>query len=463
MGFEILAIVFALGLLMVLAYRGLPVVVFAPVCAALAVGLSGQSILPSYTETFMAAAAGYIRSFFPLFLLGAVFGKLMETSGAAGAIAGVIARTLGSRHAILAVVLACAVLTYGGISLFVVAFAVYPFAAMLFREADIPKRLLPGAIALGAFTLTMDALPGTPQIQNLIPTRYFGTDAYAAPVAGLIGGVCVLLGGLLWLDRARARAAAAGEGYGAGHRNEPEPAAGAGAAPPSARLAVVPLLLVLVANYALSRTGLKVAWWYPPELLERDFPTVNVAAAAPTWAMIVALVLGILATMVLYPGRIKGRLSTSLTAATMGALLAIFNTASEVGFGNQVKALPGFQAIQARVFEVSPHVLVAEAVAVNVLAAITGSASGGLSIALEVMGKRYLALAQAQGVSVELLHRIAAMASGGMDTLPHNGAVITLLAIAGLTHRQSYGDIFAITVLKTITVFALAFAATAVG
>jgi len=465
MGFEILAIVLALGLLMVLAYRGLPVIVFAPVCAALAVGLSGRAVLPSYTETFMAAAAGYIRSFFPLFLLGAVFGKLMETSGAAGAIAGVIARTLGPRHAILAVVLACAVLTYGGISLFVVAFAVYPFAAMLFRAADIPKRLLPGAIALGAFTLTMDALPGTPQIQNLIPTRYFGTDAYAAPAAGLIGGVSVLLGGLLWLDRARARAAAAGEGYGAGHRNEPEPAAGSGegAAPPSALLAVVPLLLVLVANYLLSRTRLKVAWWYPPELLDRDFPTVNIAAAAPTWAMIVALVLGILATMVLYPGRIRGRLSTSLGAATMGALLAIFNTASEVGFGNQVKTLPGFQAIQEQVFLVSRHVLISEAVAVNVLAGITGSASGGLSIALEVMGKRYLALAEAQGVSVELLHRIAAMASGGMDTLPHNGAVITLLAIAGLTHRQSYGDIFAITVLKTVTVFALAFTATALG
>jgi H+/gluconate symporter-like permease len=309
----------------------------------------------------------------------------------------------------------------------------------------------------------MDALPGTPQIQNLIPTRYFGTDAYAAPVAGISGGVCVLLGGLLWLERGRARAAAAGEGYGAGHRNEPETAVQSSVAPPSAALAVVPLLLVLVANYVLSRTRLKVAWWYPPELLERDFPTVNVAVSAPTWAMIVALVLGILATMVLYPGRIRGRLSASLSAATTGALLAIFNTASEVGFGNQVKTLPGFQAIQEQVFLVSRHVLISEAVAVNVLAGITGSASGGLSIALEVMGKRYLALAESQGVSVELLHRIAAMASGGMDTLPHNGAVITLLAITGLTHRQSYRDIFAITILKTVTVFALAFAATALG
>jgi H+/gluconate symporter-like permease len=220
---------------------------------------------------------------------------------------------------------------------------------------------------------------------------------------------------------------------------------------------------VLGANFVLSRTAWSVARWYPAEMLGRDFPAVSVPAAAPTWALIVALVLGIAATLALHAARMRGRLSPALSAATSGALLAIFNTASEVGFGNQVKALPGFRAIQERVFLVSRHVLVAEAVAVNVLAGITGSASGGLSIALDVMGARYLELARAQGISPELLHRIAAMASGGMDTLPHNGAVITLLAITGLTHRQSYADIFAITVLKTLTVFALAFAASALS
>jgi H+/gluconate symporter-like permease len=463
MAHEILAIVGALVLLMALAYRGLPVIVFAPVCAALAVALSGRPLLPSYTETFMTAAANYVRSFFPLFLLGAVFGKLMETSGAARVVAAAIARRLGPKRAILAVVLACAVLTYGGISLFVVAFAVYPFAAMLFRAADIPKRLLPGAIALGAFTLTMDALPGTPQIQNLIPTRYFGTDAYAAPWAGIGGGMTVLAGGLLWLERRRARAAAAGEGYGEGHRNEPDREVDVKASDPHVVIALVPLALVLGANFGLSRSRWSVAGWYPAEVLKHDFPALSVAASASTWAMIVALLVGITATLVLFADRVRGRLTVALSAATSGALLAIFNTASEVGFGNQVKTLPGFRAIQEKVFFVSPRVLVAEALAVNVLAGITGSASGGLSIALEVMGERYLALARSQAISPELLHRIASMASGGMDTLPHNGAVITLLAITGLSHRQSYGDIFAITVLKTLTVFAVAFAATALA
>jgi H+/gluconate symporter-like permease len=460
MGWDIVAIVVALGVLMAVAYRGLSVILFAPLCALLAVALSGGPLLPSYTETFMAGAAGYIRAFFPIFLLGAVFGKLMEISGAAAAIAAGIVRVSGPAHALPAVVLACAVLTYGGVSLFVVAFAVYPFGAELFRAAGVPKRLLPGAIALGAFTFTMDALPGTPQIQNLIPTRYFGTDAYAAPVVGTIGGALVLAGGLAWLGWRRARAAAAGEGYGMGHLHEPEPRSDA--ALPHLGVALLPLGIVLAANLLLSRSSLSIATWYPEALLRREYPAADLRAAAPTWALIVALSAGIAATLALRPGRAAARLTPALTAATTGALLAIFNTASEVGFGVVVKSLPGFGVIRGWVLGVSRHVLVSEAVAVNVLAGITGSASGGLSIALEVMSRTYLERARTQGISPELLHRIAAMASGGMDTLPHNGAVITLLAITGLSHRQSYPDIFAITLIKTLVVFALAATASAV-
>lgn len=456
MVWDIGAIVVSLVVLMAVAYRGLPVVVLAPLCATLAVGLSGAPLLPSYTETFMGGAADYIRAFFPVFLLGAVFGKLMEVSGAAGTIAGAIVRALGPRHAVSAVVLACAVLTYGGVSLFVVAFAVYPFGAALFRAATIPKRLLPGTIALGAFTFTMDALPGTPQIQNLIPTRYFGTDIYAAPALGLTGGGLILLGGLFWLDFRRARAAAAGEGYGADHRHEPEDRSRE--TRPHLVLAILPLLLVLTVNFGLSRTSFSIAHWYPEDLLRTRFPFTKTSSAAPTWALIVALLSGIAAALAVGGSRLKGRLESSLSAASAGALLAIFNTASEVGYGTVIKTLPGFAAIRSLVVGVSRHVLISEAVAVNVLAGITGSASGGLSIALEVMGKHYLDAAKAQGISPEMLHRVAAMASGGLDTLPHNGAVITLLAITGLTHRQSYADIFALTMLKTATVFALAVA-----
>lgn len=477
---SVLAILLALGLLMYFAYKGFPVIIFAPIFTLLAVILSGLPLMPSYTETFMINAANYVKSFFPIFLLGAVFGKIMELNGAAASIAHTIVKALGSKRAILSVVLACAILTYGGVSLFVVAFAVYPFAAAIFREADIPKRLIPGTIALGAFTFTMDALPGTPQIQNIIPTSYFGTDAYAAPVVGIIGGLLVLAGGLFWLERRRKQAQLAGEGYGVGHKNEPEiisdqsnsqvAAAGEVALQSNAPevkpapkymsiwLAIVPLLVVLVLNFVLSRTGLSVENWYAADVLKSKFNIASVKTVVSSWALIVALTAGVLTAVLINFNKVRINLAAGLTAAAAGALLAIFNTASEVGFGNVVKTLPGFKTIQDGILGASSHPLVSEALAVNILAGVTGSASGGLSIALEVMGKQYVQMANAAGISPELLHRIASMASGGMDTLPHNGAVITLLAITGLTHRQSYKDIFAITVIKTLTVFVLAFA-----
>ena len=403
----------------------------------------------------MTNAANYVKSFFPIFLLGAIFGKVMEMSGAAASIAHTIVRSLGSQRAILSVVLACSVLTYGGVSLFVVAFAVYPFAAAIFKEADIPKRLIPGTIALGAFTYTMDALPGTPQIQNIIPTNYFGTDTYAAPLVGIIGAVIIFAGGMIWLERRRKQALSQGEGYGEGHINEPESVEQEKL--PSFWLSIVPLVVVIVLNFVFSRTALTVKDWYNSTELKHTFNIIDVNTVTSSWSLIVALALGILAAMLLNISRVKVKLTASLTAAAMGSLLAIFNTASEVGFGNVVKTLPGFSAIQNHVFNASSNPLVSEAVAVNVLSGITGSASGGLSIALEVMKNNYLQAAHHAGISPELLHRIASMASGGMDTLPHNGAVITLLAITGLTHRQSYKDIFAITVLKTATVFIIAF------
>lgn len=455
MAIQIFAIVLALGLLMLLAYRGYPVIIIAPLVTLLAVLLSGGHLLPSYTEVFMTNAANYVKSFFPIFLLGAIFGKVMEMSGAAASIAHTIVRSLGSKRAILSVVLACSVLTYGGVSLFVVAFAVYPFAAAIFKEADIPKRLIPGTIALGAFTYTMDALPGTPQIQNIIPTNYFGTDTYAAPFVGIIAAVLIFAGGMIWLERRRKQALSQGEGYGEGHINEPENVEQEKL--PNFWLSIVPLLVVIVFNFVFSRTALTVKNWYNATDLKHAFNILDVNTVTSSWSLIVALALGILTAMLLNISRVKVKLTTSLTAAAMGSLLAIFNTASEVGFGNVVKTLPGFSVIQNHVFNVSSNPLVSEAVSVNVLSGITGSASGGLSIALEVMKTHYLQAAHQAGISPELLHRIASMASGGMDTLPHNGAVITLLAITGLTHRQSYKDIFAITVLKTVTVFIIAF------
>ena len=456
---DFLIVLAALCFLMFVAYRGYSVILFAPIAALGAVLLTDPTLVaPMFTGLFMDKMVGFLKLYFPVFLLGAVFGKLIEISGFSKSIVAATIRVVGAQRAMLAIVLVCALLTYGGVSLFVVVFAVYPFAAELFRQGDIPKRLIPGTIALGAFTFTMDALPGTPQIQNIIPTAFFGTNAWAAPVLGTIGGVFILIVGMSYLEWRRRTAQRAGEGYGdpATLLNEPAPFAGDRLANPLVSL--LPLVLVGVSNLLFTR-------WIPkaygathefvPAVVGNAAPVVQeVPKIAAIWAVQGALLVGIATILVFAWKPVFASFAEGTKSAIGGALLASMNTASEYGFGAVIAALPGFLVV-ANALGAIPNPLVNEAVTVTALAGITGSASGGMSIALAAMAETFIANAQAAGIPMDVLHRVASMASGGMDTLPHNGAVITLLAVTGLTHRQSYKDVFAITLIKTAAVFVI--------
>ncbi|HYM86169.1 MAG TPA: GntP family permease [Pseudoxanthomonas sp.] len=450
-----LIVLAALCFLMFVAYRGYSVILFAPIAALGAVLLTDPTLVaPMFTGLFMDKMVGFLKLYFPVFLLGAVFGKLIEISGFSKSIVAATIKVVGAQRAMLSIVLVCALLTYGGVSLFVVVFAVYPFAAELFRQSDIPKRLVPGTIALGAFTFTMDALPGTPQIQNIIPTSFFGTTGWAAPVLGTLGGVFILILGMTYLEWRRRVAFRAGEGYGSDLRNEPEPFRGDALTHPL--IAILPLVLVGVANFALTKL---IPGFYGesqsfvPAVIGNPAPVVQeVAKVAAIWAVQGALLVGILCVIVFAWKPVFASFAEGTKSAIGGALLASMNTASEYGFGAVIAALPGFLVV-ANALKSIPDPLVNEAVSVTALAGITGSASGGMSIALAAMSDSFVANANAAGIPMDVLHRVAAMASGGMDTLPHNGAVITLLAVTGLTHRQSYKDVFAITVIKTMAVF----------
>jgi H+/gluconate symporter-like permease len=449
---SLLIVVASLVFLMLVAYRGYSVILFAPVAALGAVLLTDPAwVAPMFSTVFMKKMAGFVESYFPVFMLGAVFGKVIELSGFSKAIVASVIRVLGSSRAMLAIVLVCALLTYGGVSLFVVVFAVYPFAAEMFRQGGIPKRLIPGTIALGAFSFTMDALPGSPQIQNIIPTTFFQTNTWAAPWLGLIGSVFILVVGMAYLEWRRRAAAAAGEGYGTDLRNEPEPFEETNL--PNPWIALSPLVVVGVTNRLF--TGLVPKFYgssYEMALAGAKPVLTDVGKAGAIWAVEAALLLGILTVLVFAWKPVVSRFAEGTKAAVAGALLASMNTASEYGFGGVIAALPGFIVI-ADALKAIPHPLVNAAVTVTTLAGITGSASGGMSIALAAMADTFIANAQAAGIPLEVFHRVAAMASGGMDTLPHNGAVITLLSVSGLTHRQSYGDIFAVTLIKSLAVF----------
>lgn len=464
----IVAIILVLAALMYLAYRGISLLILAPALAAILALVSVEApVLASYTQVFMGAAGSFVVRYFPLFLLGAIFGKLMEDSGSAEVLARAIIARLGDTQAILAVVMSCAVMTYGGVSLFVVAFAVYPIAASLFRQTDLPKRLIPATIALGAFTFTMTALPGTPAIQNAIPMPFFGTSPFAAPGLGVLTGLMMLVLGQLWLNNRARTARAAGEGYGDHGGDSPvldkqlrELSAGEGfdlaevsqqALPhsmPALPVAILPIVLVIVLNLLL--TGWVIPSMDTDYLAQPQYGATTIDSVRGVWSIIAALTLSILVLIATNWKRLP-KLTATVDSGANASLLPIFNTASLVGFGAVVASLAAFDIISESVTALGgDNPLISLAIAVNLLAGMTGSASGGMSIALATLGETYVAMGQAAGISPELMHRVTAVATGGLDALPHNGAVITLLAICGLTHRQSYPDIAVVAVLVPI-------------
>jgi H+/gluconate symporter-like permease len=454
-------ILLGLALLVWLAYRGWSILLLAPAAALIAAAFAGGPLLAYWTQTFMDSASRFVAQFFPLFLLGALFGKLMEDSGSVSTIARFMTERLGPARAILTVVLAGALVTYGGVSLFVAFFVLVPMAQALFRTAGLPNRLIPATIALGTSTFTMSALPGTPAIQNAIPIPFFGTTPLAAPGLGIIASAIMLAFGLWWLGRAAAAARRRGQGYNAavtlsvdeavedetvrqrattahefdprevhhGHPSRETPPIG---------LAALPLLVVIVVNVLMTLIilpRLDVSF-----LAKEEFGATSLSAVAGIWSVVTALMAAIVTVIAINRHRLPG-LRETMDSGANASVLPVLSVASLVGFGAVVAAVPAFAIVRNWVLSIEGGPLVSLAVATNLLAALTGSASGGLTIALEALGSTYIRLATQHGIDPALLHRIAVLSAGTLDSLPQNGAVVTLLAVCGSTHRESYFDI----------------------
>jgi H+/gluconate symporter-like permease len=471
----LLGIALGLLLLIALAFRSWSVLLLAPAAALTAALFAGEPLLAHWTQTFMGGTARFLAQFFPLFLLGALFGKLMDDSGSVTAIADYMTRRLGERRAMLAVVLAGALVTYGGVSLFVAFFVLAPMAQALFRAAAIPRRLMPAAIALGTSTFTMSALPGTPAIQNAIPMPFFGTTPFAAPGLGIIASAVMLGFGMWWLGRAEAAARRAGEQFGDGAppgaddivddqllrerattAREFDPAEikhGAhGMTAPAVGLAALPLVVVIAVNLVMSLAVLpRLDLSY---LAEERFGPTSLSAVGGVWVVITALAAAIATAIAINWSRLPA-LRATMDAGANASVLPALSVASLVGFGAVVAAMPAFATVRDWVLGIGGGPLVSLAAATNVLAALTGSASGGLTIALDALGDTYLALAGERGIDPSLLHRVAVIGSGTLDSLPHNGAVVTLLAVCGTTHRESYFDIVMVGIVGAIIALAV--------
>lgn len=453
----LIGILLGLALLMWLAYRGWSILMVAPPAALIVAMFSGEPLLAHWTQTFMPGAARFVAQWFPLFLLGGLFGKLMGDSGSVSAIAQYLTKKLGAGRTMLAVVAASAIVTYGGVSVFVAFFVLAPLAHEMFRAANLPQRLIPAAVGLGAFTFTMSVMPGTPSVNNAIPMPYFGTTTFAAPGLSLIASAIIFVFGMWWLGRAEAAARKAGEGYAseagtAAVVNEMvrEQAAPAGdfdpaelphgkraeSGPPFV-LAMLPIVVVIVTNFLMALVVFpRLDFSF---LSEPRWGGITIGAVSGVWSVLVALALANL-TVILINFRRLPSVRETLDAGANSAALPMLMIASLVGFGAVVAAVPAFGLVRDAVFSVQGGPLVSLALSMNVLAGLTGTASGGMAIVLNAFGADFMRLATEYHIDPELMHRITTMSAGTLDALPHNGTVLLLLQISGLTHRESYLD-----------------------
>lgn len=425
-----------LAIMILLTYRGHSIIWVAPVSAfivvlfSLGAGLGDErTLLSTYTVDYMQGAGNYFISWFPVFLLGAIYGKVMDITGAAKSLANVIVKILGDRFAVLAVLIPCMILTYGGVSLFVVVFIVYPMGYEIFKAADLPRTMLPAVITVGALCITMTAIPGTPQIQNLIPMEYFGTTATAGALMGIVYSIIVIVPQYIYLDRKAKKAKRLGLGF------DDEPAA------------------KVSAEAGVCEEGDSAHW------LSGFIPLIVVFVALNVLKInvIVALILGIGVCAAMNFRKIK-IIPFAISEGAKGSVTAMMNTACAVGFGSVIKIVPGFMLLTALLIGKtgSPlSLLFSEGISAAVLSGATGSASGGISIALEAFGDQYLSVADSIGVSPEILHRVASIAAGSLDKMPHNGALITLLTVCQCTHKEAYKDIFIVGVLMQVIVLAV--------
>jgi H+/gluconate symporter-like permease len=467
-------ILLGLALLMWLAYRGWSVLLAAPAAALVAAAISGEPLLAHWTETFMRGTSRFVFQWFPMFLLGGLFGKLMEDSRSINAIARSLTERLGTSRTMLAVVLASAVVTYGGVSVFVAFFVLVPMAEGMFRSANLPRRLMPATIGLGAFTFTMSVMPGTPSVNNAIPMPFFGTTTFAAPGIGLISSAIIMVLGMWWLRRAEAAARRAGEGYtpradrpgtadstpevdekarsyatAAGDFDPAELTHGKIAAnEPTFFLAVLPLAVVIIVNFLMSLVVLpRLDFSF---LKEEAWGGITFQDVAGVWSVVLALAAGSLTVVVVNWRRLPDK-RQSLDAGAIASVLPLLTVSSLVGFGSVVGALPAFATVTDAVLSIQGGPLVSLTIAMNALAGLTGTASGGMAIALNALGDTFMTLAREQNINPELLHRITTMSAGTLDALPHNGTVLILLSLSGLTHKESYPDMV-MTVIVTCLV-----------
>jgi H+/gluconate symporter-like permease len=450
---ETLGVVAGLILIIVLAMRGVNVFVaslLASTVIAVTNGLNlGKALTVDYTT---GAMTKFAAPYFLVFVLGAIFGRIMGESKAATALAYALTRWLGEKRTLLICVIAGSVLTYGGVNVFIVIFAIYPLSLVLLQRSKIPKRLVNGAFCLGTGTFTMTALPYAPTIHNVIAAKSLGTSLGAAPWLGIAASLAMIIPGLWYLRREQKKAFDRGEFFKPAITDiipEEEPDL---SKMPHWFLSILPLLCVsatiMVPQFILLANGITQTTKELPTEGMLGFLSISISNV-PLWTTL-ALAVGVSAALILFFPYYE-RPMTILGHGAESAILPLMNTAAVIGFGAVVGQTKVFSWFTDIMLESDMNPILSAAISSNIMAGIVGSASGGLGIFMETLKQHYLDA----GIPPDILHRVVTIGASGLDSLPHCGAVITSFTIMGMTHREAYKDVFVITVVIPIIALVL--------
>lgn len=419
----ILGLLVAIVLLVYLAYKGVGAIPASLICSLVVILTNGMPLWEGFSQFYIGGFSYFAGTYFLVFITSALFARAMDDSGSAQTIAYKFLDWFGAKRAILVLVLTTAVLTYGGVSLFVVVFATYPIAIVLFKEANLPKRILPGILAFGAATFTMTALPASPQLTNVIPSQVLGTSLTAAPLLGIFASILMFIGGYWYFVRLEKKMREQGIGFEPGPNDDMSKYENVDKSKlPGAFVSFLPMVLILAAIIFIK--GI----FQPLELV--------------VYAMLSATVL----VFIFNWSRMTNKLNTINQGLKDG--IAIVSVAVIIGFGFVVQNAPAFQSFVNFALGLKMHPYFSAVVATEIVAGITGSSSGGLTIFLKALGQQYVDL----GADPAVLHRLTAIAAGGLDTLPHAGGIFILMGVAGQSHKESYGPIFWTTVAIPILV-----------
>lgn len=394
----------SLAMMAVLIFKKITPILIGPLAAVVVCLTSRLPVFTNVTGAYLDGVAGYFKSYFFIFLLGSIFGNIYMNSGAATRIGTVISKKFGAKHCMLACMIPAAILSYGGINSFVIIFAVYPIALKLFEEADLPTYMLPGIVCGGMWTFAMTG-PFTPQIPNVISMKYLNTPSYAGLLPGLAGEAVQIVLILWFMNRQGKKAHLKGE-----HFNWPEEVKRVSEVEdtPGTIVSFIPIVVVLV---IFNVTKLDI---------------------------VICLLIGIGAAMALFWKHMpKSEMVEMFDSAAKSSVIIIINTAAIVGFGSIAKET-GFYSFATDVLlnsDANPYVVAA--VGANVFSGILGSASGGIALMYETLGDTFLEYAH-QGYNIEYIHRLCADGSGGLDSLPWNGSIVSVFAVCHTTHKLSY-------------------------